>query len=93
MEVTCNMPMIRPSSDIRNCYNEIAEYCKTKNEPVFITKNGSSDLVVLSNELFDRLMSRLELHRLLDEGLADMYKNTGVSSEDAIAEIRKETNL
>lgn len=87
------MPMIRPSSDIRNCYNEISEYCKSSNEPVFITKNGASDLVVLSNELFDKLMSRLELHKLLDEGIADMYKGKGVPSDEAIAKIRRETNL
>lgn len=87
------MPMIRPSSDIRNCYNEISDYCKKNNEPVFITKNGSSDLVVLSNELFDKLMARLELHRLLDEGLADMYKGNGIPANEAFAGIEKELNL
>ena len=87
------MPMIRPSSDIRNSYNEISEYCKASNEPVFITKNGASDLVVLSNELFDKLMARLELHKVLDEGIAEMYKGTGVSSDEAIAIIRRETEL
>ena len=43
------MPSIRPSSDLRNNYNEISEFCNRSNEPVFITKNGSGDLVVLSN--------------------------------------------
>ena len=83
------MPMIRPSSDIRNCYNEISDYCKKTSEPVFITKNGASDLVVLSNELFDKLTARLELHRLLDEGIADMYSGKGSHEDQALAEIKK----
>ena len=42
------MPVIRPSSDLRNKYNEISEFCNKNNEPVFITKNGSGDLVMTS---------------------------------------------
>ena len=37
------MPMIRPSSDLRNKYNEISEFCNQYQEPVFITKNGTGD--------------------------------------------------
>lgn len=87
------MPMIRPSSDIRNCYNEISEYCKEKCEPVFITKNGASDLVVLSNELFDKLMARLEFHKLLDEGISDMLTGRETDSEQALAKIKKDLGL
>ena len=64
------MATIRPSSDLRNKYNEISEFCKTNNEPVFITKNGIGDLVVLSNAEYERLLGRHELRRQLDEGFA-----------------------
>ena len=40
------MTNIRPSSDLRNKYNEISEFCHKYQEPVFITKNGTGDLVV-----------------------------------------------
>ena len=43
------MAAIRPSSDLRNKYNEISDFCNRYHEPVFITKNGTGDLVVLSN--------------------------------------------
>jgi len=43
--------MIRPSADLRNRYVEISEYCHTHEQPVFITRNGSGDLAVLSIEL------------------------------------------
>ncbi len=42
------MPAIRPSSDLRNSYNEISAFCHQHNEPVYITKNGTGDLAVLS---------------------------------------------
>lgn len=84
------MATIRPSSDLRNKYNEISEFCNKYNEPVFITKNGTGDLVVLSNAEYERLTGKYELHRLIDEGLASMKKGTGRSAEEVFAEIERE---
>ena len=41
--------IIRPSATIRQNYNEISEMCKKTKEPVFLTKNGEGDLVVMNN--------------------------------------------
>lgn len=49
------MPQIRPITDLRNT-NEISEICHAKREPVFITKNGYGDLVVMSMETYDELL-------------------------------------
>lgn len=84
------MATIRPSSDLRNKYNEISEFCNKYNEPVFITKNGTGDLVVLSNAEYERLNGKYELCRLLNEGLASMKKGTGLPAEEAFAEIERE---
>jgi len=46
------MPQIRPITDLRNT-NEISEICHSKNEPVFITKNGCGDLVVMIIETYE----------------------------------------
>ena len=40
------MPNIRPISDLRNSANEISDFCKQTREPVFITRNGTGDMVV-----------------------------------------------
>lgn len=51
------MPNIRPSADLRNHYNEISEFCHSEQEPVFITKNGKGDLVVMSMEVYNKLIN------------------------------------
>lgn len=48
------MPQIRPITDLRNT-TEISELCHAKNEPIFITKNGYGDLVIMSMETYERL--------------------------------------
>ena len=45
---------IRPSAAIRQNYNEIAEMCRKTAEPVFLTKNGEGDLVVMDIETYNR---------------------------------------
>lgn len=73
------MPSIRPSSDLRNSYNQISEYCHTYNEPVYITKNGKGDLVVMDINTYEKLVGHFELNTLLDQGLEAVkqkdYKN------------------
>lgn len=48
------MPQIRPITDLRNT-TEISELCHAKNEPIFITKNGYGDLVIMSMETYETL--------------------------------------
>jgi PHD/YefM family antitoxin component YafN of YafNO toxin-antitoxin module len=48
-----NMPTIKPIRDLRNT-SEISELAHKMQEPIFITKNGYSDLVVMSSELYER---------------------------------------
>lgn len=58
---------IRPSAAIRQNYNEIAELCRKTAEPIFLTKNGEGDLVVMDIETYDR---REKMLRLREELLA-----------------------
>lgn len=56
---------IKPSAAIRKNYNEISELCKRSGEPVYITKNGEGDLVVMDIETFARRESMLRLRENL----------------------------
>ena len=48
------MTIIRPCAELRNNYNEISRICHETQEPVYITKNGTNDLVILSNEAYEK---------------------------------------
>lgn len=52
---------IRPSAAIRQNYNEIADMCRKTSEPVFLTKNGEGDLVVMDIETYNRREKMLRL--------------------------------
>lgn len=56
---------IKPSAAIRQNYNEIAELCRTSREPVYLTKNGEGDLVVMDIESFTRREKMLKLREEL----------------------------
>ena len=74
--------IIRPSAAIRQNYNEIAEQCRKTGEPVFLTKNGEGDLVVMD----------IETYKLREELLAveedRMNGNKGYSVEEVAAMMR-----
>ncbi|MCX5808178.1 MAG: type II toxin-antitoxin system prevent-host-death family antitoxin [Proteobacteria bacterium] len=61
------MPIIRPISDLRNNFNMISEICHKEGEPVFITKNGQGDLVVMSLAMYEKQKSLLDLYQKLGE--------------------------
>ena len=56
---------IRPSAAIRQNYNEIAEMCRKTAEPVFLTKNGEGDLVVMDIGTYNRREKMLKLREEL----------------------------
>lgn len=59
------MMNIRPSAAIRQNYNEISMLCKQTGEPVYLTKNGEGDLVVMDMESFSKKEKMLKLREQL----------------------------
>ena len=65
MKARGDLMNIRPSAAIRQNYNEIADLCRKSSEPVFLTKNGEGDLVVMDIESFNRREKMLKLREEL----------------------------
>lgn len=65
------MPIIRPTSELRNNFNQISEICHKEGEPVFITKNGHGDLVVMSLALYEKMEAQVELYQKLSVAEAE----------------------
>ena len=74
------MPQIRPITDLRNT-TEISDLCHQSYEPIFITKNGYGDLVVMSIESYERQLAKATLYAKLSE--AEKQVADGVDLIDA----------
>ena len=87
------MQNIRPSAELRNKYNEIANLCKETREPVYITVNGHGDTVLLSLEQFNQMQAELELLKMLSEAEDDVRNNRVAPIENTFNDIRKKLDL
>lgn len=67
------MPQIIPIKDLRNT-NEISDKCHAKQEPIFVTKNGYGDLVVMSIETYDSLVDSAQADLALAESEAEIVR-------------------
>ena len=80
---------IRPSAAIRQNYNEIAEQCRKTAEPVFLTKNGEGDLVVMDIGTYNRREKMLKLREeLLTVEEDRMRGSKGYSVNEVAAKMR-----
>ena len=77
------MPMIMPIRDLRNTSN-ISELAHKRQEPIFITKNGYSDLVVMSAELYERFARANRIDQAIFEAEKEMEEGAeAISLDDA----------
>ena len=61
------VPKIRPVSDLRNKFSDISRTVHESKEPVFLTKNGRSDMVVMSMEAYEQNLYKTEVYLKLKE--------------------------
>ena len=83
------MPQIRPITDLRNT-TEISELCHAKNEPLFITKNGYGDLVVMSIEEYEEMLETAQTDAAINEAERELV--TGgelLDARDALLSLRR----
>ncbi len=79
---------IRPSSDLRNHYNEISKQCKETRKAVIITVNGRGDTAVLGLQDYYQMRSELELLRTLAEAEDDVKNGRLSPMQDSIDDLR-----
>ena len=77
------MPSIRPISELRNSANEISDFCRQTREPVYITRNGTGDMVILSMEEFERQQALIDLYGKL--AIAEQEIADGAECEDFLS--------
>ena len=83
------MEAIRPSSDLRNHYNEISRQCHDERSPVIITVNGRGDTAIMGLQDYYQMKSELELLRTLAEAENDVVNGRVAAMQDTFDNIRK----
>ena len=64
------LPKVIPINELKNTAN-ISKMCKDSNVPIIITKNGYSDMVLMSVDLYEQTMAKLQAAVLLNEAIND----------------------
>ena len=87
------MPNIRPSSDLRNKYNEISTYCHRYGEPVYITKNGYGDMVIMSMKAYEEKMFMADVYSKLAEAESDVKEGKVSDAREDLKTLREKYGL
>ncbi|BDF32899.1 prevent-host-death protein [Lachnospiraceae bacterium] len=83
------MPIIMPIKDLRNT-SEISDIAHKEQEPIFITKNGYSDLVVMSSELYDKFAKTNRIDQAIYESEKEMEEGgETINLDDAFERLNK----
>jgi len=86
-------PIIKPSSELRKNYNNIAELCRKYKTPIFLTKNGEGDTVIMDIETYSRREENLAIaERLLAAERARLAGTRGYSVEEFNNNMREAIN-
>ncbi|MCC3372254.1 type II toxin-antitoxin system Phd/YefM family antitoxin [Cohnella sp. REN36] len=78
------MPQIRPVSDLRNNFAEISKIVHETREPVFLTKNGHGDMVVMSIEQYEHMQHNTEIFAKLQEAESEANNSDVRYSHDEV---------
>ncbi|OGR24388.1 MAG: hypothetical protein A2X83_00840 [Desulfuromonadales bacterium GWD2_54_10] len=79
------MHHIHPVSELRSNLNQLAEICRKENEPVFLTRKGHGDLVLLSLEGYERMVAKLKQHEGCDTDIEALWVREAETRYDEIA--------
>lgn len=84
------MPIIKPISDLRNKTNQISELVHKSHEPIFITKNGKGDMVLMSLAKYGEIERTLDLYGKLAVAEAEAARgNRRRALSQVMANLRK----
>ena len=83
------MPQIRPITDLRNT-TEISELCHAKREPLFITKNGYGDLVIMNIEAYEEMLETAQIDIAINEAEKEFASGGELlDARDALSSLRR----
>lgn len=86
------MPQIIPIKDLKDTAN-VSELCHTLNEPIFITKNGYGDMVLMSMDCYEASRRKWELYSDLEISEKQLEQGKTKEARGALRSVRKKYDL
>ena len=86
------MPQIIPIKDLKNT-SEISDMCHKANEPIYITKNGYGDMVIMSMEIYESTMRRFAMYQDIEISAKQLENGQTKDARTALAEMRTKYGL
>ena len=86
------MPHIIPIKDLKNT-GEISNLCHEINEPIYITKNGYGDMVIMSIKLFEERMFMQDVYCKIEESETDVSTGRTKNAKESLKRIREKYNV
>jgi len=86
------MPQIIPIKDLKDTA-KVSEMCHKSSEPIFVTKNGYGDMVLMSMEAFEKIYQKEQLYRDLEISENEIRGGKTREAREALADVRKNYGL
>lgn len=86
------MPQIIPIKDLKNT-SEISEMCHVAEEPIYITKNGYGDMVIMSIEMYESTMKRLNMYRDLELSERQIESGKTKNARQSLGDLREKYEI
>ena len=86
------MPQIIPIKDLKNT-SEISEMCHRSEEPIYITKNGYGDMVIMSMEIYENTMRQLSMYQDIQISEQQISNNQIKDAKTALGEMREKYGI
>jgi hypothetical protein len=86
------MPHIIPIRDLKNT-GAISHLCHVSGEPIYVTKNGYSDMVIMSMQMYEEKLFMMDVYRKLVESEADVAAGHTTNAKESLKRIREKYNV
>lgn len=86
------MPPIIPIRDLKNT-SEVSSLCHSSKEPIFVTKNGYGDMVIMSMETYERSMFLIDAQLKIREAERQIEEGKGISAKDTLSRLSEKYGL
>lgn len=81
------MPQIIPIKDLKNT-SEISEMCHKAEEPIYITKNGYGDMVIMSMEIYENTMRKIAMYHDIEVSEQQIVNGKVKDARESLKETR-----